>query len=234
MGLIFGIIGAMLAGLGLAKKSELSKGKSMYSVQSWRDLAVRMAGDIPVPFILKWIQIESGGNPCATGKWMAGSVVGESGIGQLYYPDDFTRQKIDINKFRAACQGGAGSISENCIRPLTGEELNLQMKSLVDYINYARSKASNRLAGVGLRWTGQDYWKLVKLVHALPVLLIKGLAYKPSNWDDFAAVINKLNVPNWIVSGKNKDGTPKYYTQQKIRDCLANADNCGSAVGGNV
>lgn len=36
-------------------------------VERWRPEVTRRAGDLPVDGILQWIQIESGGNMCATG-----------------------------------------------------------------------------------------------------------------------------------------------------------------------
>lgn len=251
MGLVFGFIGAFLAALGFRKASSntgtLSIGNkkpmtSMYNTESWRGVAKTLAKDIPVPFILKWIEIESGGNPCATGGALdRDGHTKEAGIFQFYYPDDYKRLGVSIDVIRACCEGGSYSKSQVCDRALTGSEINTQMQSGIDYINKARQTSEAQLASVGAKWGKSDkgYWKLVKLQHALPTiasmgipLVTKILGRAPSSWNEFRSVVEqKLNVPEWIYAGYSIKGVKQYYSQAKIIQCLNNAERTGDAIG---
>jgi len=248
MGWVIGILTTFL--VILAKKSSANTSisqhpvNSLYNAESWRSLFNEMRGDIPQSFGMKWMEVESDFNPCATGGGIAsnGKTL-ESGLTQLFYPDDYNRLGYNIDKMRAYCQNGSRGASQVCIRALTQDEKVEQVKSVVDFINDSRSY----IARVGIRWdkSTPDYWIMVKLKHGIPAVLIKGwnegtriLGHIPNDWNDFKKAVRVLNIATigkypttgWIVAGKLKDGRDYYYTQATINKVLFNAEKVGSVV----
>ena len=120
------------------------------------------------------------------------------------------------------------------MRPLTGEELNMQMDGLIRYINRLRGIATQLLVGLGINWgvTNSDYWIAVKLYHGLPLLFKKGftegtakLGRPPVSWRELRSVIvTHLNKPNWIK------GSRGYYAPSRIIEVLNNAERAGSVL----
>jgi len=90
-----------------------------YSLTFWQPIVQHvLASDAPavatrpgaLPFSMKWLELESAGNPCAIGRIDQLSADGsnpyprEIGIGQAYNPDDLRAQGIDPAALRAYCQ----------------------------------------------------------------------------------------------------------------------------------
>lgn len=153
------------------------------SVEQWRDLVTRYAGGIPVEFLLAWIKVESGGNPCDY-TWLR-----ESGIFQLMYPDNLAQAGVTEDALRTACDPAQAqqciSYRSDCnaqpIRPLTDDESTLQVTSGIQYVNACRAYV-DRFVNWSTR--SADYWKMVKMVHVLPSPVAK-FASSSANWDDF-------------------------------------------------
>jgi hypothetical protein len=85
-----------------------------YSLQSWAPIVARLIPQVapraPQAFVMKWLEIESGGNPCAVGdpgQLGPDGNPAEIGIGQLYNPDDFVAFGARAGDFRAYCQPAA-------------------------------------------------------------------------------------------------------------------------------
>ena len=105
------MIPAILAFLGLGfligqKKASASPvADPSYPVSIWRALIKKLApASLDVEFVLKWIEVESNGNPCAVGSLKAFGPDGnprEMGIGQFYNPDDVVRLKLTGSELRA-------------------------------------------------------------------------------------------------------------------------------------
>lgn len=164
---------------------------------------------VPIEFALSWMQKESGGNPCAWGTATQKGPDGhprEQGLGQLYNPDDFKRFGIPSGAFRVYCIPG----TQKCSRELTPTEIAAQVKALYQLIQFHRSKAEESVRKNGLRWSGRDFWRLVKLDHALPGLMRRGVAAvtvalgrPPRDWYEFKSS---------MLSGKVRldPGTEKY------------------------
>lgn len=133
-------------------------------VEAWRSLIEEKAEGtgLPIDFLLMWVQRESYGNPCALG------IPGvEAGIAQTYHPDD-DRFGATFDELRAACVPG----KHEQARSLTADEKDLQVTSLVGLVKNARDAARAQMKRAGVKWSesSSDFWKLVKLRHALPAL----------------------------------------------------------------
>ena len=86
------------------------------NVARWTALLVPgcLANGIQLPYALKWIEIESGGNPCAIGDPSQRGPDGqprELGIAQLHNPDDLRRVGVTGAELRAYCVPGTAAMS---------------------------------------------------------------------------------------------------------------------------
>lgn len=227
-----GIAGLLAALTG--KKKESSGKKVSYTVEDWIPLMELLAANanLPqeaLPFVMAWMQHESGGNPCAWGTATAKGPDGhprEQGIGQLYNPDDFTRFDIPSGAFRVYCIPG----TQKCSRELTAEEMMAQAKGFMKLVTRSREVAGLASAKVGLQWTGKDRWKLVKLVHGLPGLVKQGLSRTttklgrpPKNWQEFKVTIDETKLD---------DGTERY--RAIFPRLFANAEKTAAALPDDV
>lgn len=147
-----------------------------------------LAHGIQLPYALRWIEIESGGNPCACGYPAARGPDGhprELGIAQLYNPDDLRRLGVTGAQLRAYCVPGSDhpvkfkgkvvrGFSSVLSRQLTTEEMQDQADATIKLIVHCMLTAARDLAKVnaGAAWSlsRRNYWALVKLQHALPGL----------------------------------------------------------------
>lgn len=141
------------------------------SVQRWSPLVQQYAGSIPLPYLLAWIQKESAGNPCSY------TSLHESGIFQLMPPGNTDVASTSEAALRAACIGATQSAS----RALTASETQEQVKSGLQYVNWARDYARKYV-----NWpeTSPDFWKMVKMVHVAPAR-VKEYAPGASSWAEF-------------------------------------------------
>jgi hypothetical protein len=193
-----------------------------YDVESWRGLVTKLAGDIPVAFVQAWNTKESGGNPCAFGSANAKGPDGnplEMGLGQLYNPDDFDALGIDAGSWRTYCEAG----TQNVTRDLTADECTSQVKGLIGLINRCRTAA--RKFNPGWSETSADFWRLVKLNHALPGLLqgmtavTKQLGRAPNDWAEFRATVVTVTL----------DTETMKYSSEFDKE-LDNAETTGGAI----
>lgn len=204
---------------------------SHYSVESWIPYLAPLIAttDIPLLFCTNWIRIESGGNPCAYGSATAFGPDGtprEQGIAQLWNPDDFEKLKVPSGSFRAYCVPG----TQTCSRPLTSAEMDAQARSLIGLIQSCQAYATRVLVASGAKglpgWQGQNYWRLVKLVHATPGL-VKGMSYvteklgrAPADWDEHKnGVLGGIKLDQGTERGR--DGFARLF---------ANAERTASGV----
>lgn len=174
------------------------------------------AAGIPTAYAQKWNEVESVGQPCAVG-WPFASFDGvhplESGIAQLYGPDDYKALGIDPAAFRAYCapqymatykdangkQRQALAFSQNHTRALTPAEMNAQAKALIDKIVISAHLADQLLAG---RWDRNsfDYWAFVKLRgHGIPALagcipIVADYRGHFPSWAEFRANVHQPEV----------------------------------------
>jgi hypothetical protein len=191
-------------------------------VQSWLPLVSRLAGDIPVAFVQAWNTRESGGNPCAFGNANATGPDGnprEMGLGQLYNPDDFKALGINATSWRSYCQAGTQTVTRN----LTSDECTSQVNGLLGLIKRCRTAA--RQCNPGWSETSADFWRLVKLNHALPGLLhgmttvTSKLGRKPKDWSEFRATVVTVTL----------DANTMKYSSDFAKE-LDNAEKTGGVV----
>lgn len=182
-------------------------------VEAWRPLVESYAGDLPIGFLLAWIQRESGGNPCSY------TSAGESGIFQLMPPDNIATAGTSVAALRAACVGS----SQTRARALTIDEMNEQVRSGIQYVNAMRAIAHAKLDANGVDWGEDtpDFWQFVKLQHAYPGPSSGWLANAaiqlgapPANWPEMRSTISGydtvLNNAEWVGAFGAGGGTFPY------------------------
>lgn len=166
------------------------------SVEIWRPAIEKAAGDLPVEFLLAWIQRESDGNPCSY------TSMHESGIFQLMPPDNTNVAGTTEAALRTACVGSSMRLDH----ALTSDEVNEQVRSGIQFVTYARQYAHDQLNAVGADWpeTSADFWRMVKMVHVSPVA-VRRLAdaaqhygRAPQSWDEYAQVAANYVPQGWI------------------------------------
>lgn len=156
------------------------------SVLRWGPLLQKYAGSIPIPYLYAWIKKESNGNPCSY------TTLRESGIFQLMPPGNTSEGGTSEAALRAACVASTQQAS----RPLTEAETEEQVKSGLQYLNYAKSYARKY---VDWPESSTDFWKMVKMVHVAPAR-VKQYAPGARNWAEFRArAAAGGNTPaNWL------------------------------------
>lgn len=198
-------------------------------VEAWRSLIEQKAdgSDLPIDFLLAWVQHESGGNPCSLG------IPGvEAGIAQTYHPDD-DRFGATFDELRAACVAETQKLA----RPLTAAEKGLHVTSLVAYVKNARDVTRKQIAGAGITWpeSSPDFWNLVKLRHALPAWGASylgpcgdALGRPPSSWGEFREWIEGLSESEVVAINR---AVKPWASLQQRRRLFDNAEKTGGAVG---
>lgn len=196
----------------------------------WTPLATEMGGSIPVDFLLRWIQKESGGNPCSKGVWGG---PWEAGIGQVYFDKDQRSTAIfgaTLDQLRAACVIDSQTVA----RPLTDDEMRIQMSSLVDMATRYIVVAGGKLDALGETWGAGDILCLAKLYHALPVLCTTHLSLAShdghaSSWDDYVSYMESMSKDELIAFDLRAGytaghGAAPYYPIARL---FANAQSTG-------
>ncbi len=205
------------------------------------------AAGCPVPYAVKWLDMESGGNPCAIGYPPAKGPDGnprEMGIAQFYNPDDVKRFGLTGDELRAYCVPGdqheimwkgkrIKGFSGKLLRNLTPDEITRQADAAVKLIKRSMTSATSDLMGVhaGTAWSPRqaNYWTLVKLQHGLPGVARSGmpavtkfLGRAPSGWKEFRATLPKVKLDA---------GTEKWMKDNpgRIEAILDNAEECAHA-----
>jgi hypothetical protein len=216
---------------GLVSVAEADTESFPAPVEAWRSLIEKKADgtDVPVDFLLTWVRYESYGNPCALG--VRGH---EAGIAQTWHPDD-DRFGATYDDLRAPCVEDKQELA----RPLTAAEKDLQVSSLVALVKSARDAARAQMSRAGVTWpeTSSDFWKLVKLRHALPawgsdylVPCSKALGHPPATFAEFREWIESLSDEEVIAINRNVKPFAPLAQRRRLFD---NAEKTGK-VGGEA
>jgi hypothetical protein len=225
---ILGLLG--IGALSRGKSKALNQAKDVImstppTVEQWRPYVEKLIRGfgmhpdgspiIPIPFVMQWITMESGGNPCAVGRPgetdQKGQVL-ESGLFQLMSPHDIALAATSVPEMRACC----GPVSTNrfttqaCLRDLTEQEKLRQIQVGLTYIFECEKLVDAAMHATGTNWskTSNDYWMAIKSHHAGPSLMNPGLAmatrklgHPPANWGEYQeallASIDPKNVPGF-------------------------------------
>lgn len=154
-----------------------------------------------------WIGVESGGNVCAVGEPFARGPDGaprEVGLFQLYNPDDFAKLKAKAVDLRAYCvKPGPGERDpQKQSRALTAEEIAHHVALGIAKMQDCISVASHYMTAAKITWgvNNADFWRMVKLVHALPIIVNTGIAQvarklnrAPLSWSEFRSTYESVN-----------------------------------------
>ena len=179
------------------------------SAEAWRSLVTQLAGDLPTDFMIAWIDVESGGNPCDY------TSLRESGISQLMYPDNLNTAHTTEAAQHPVPPCVAGTSSSASYSSLSPSQQNDQVQGMVTYVNAMRANAHAQLQAVGTDWdesTG-DFWKLVKMNHVAPATIPPALqaalaanGTPPPDWATFAQFASANGVPTAWLSNASKVG----------------------------
>src|SRR5271163_997129 len=143
------------------------------TTEAWRPTVQAYAGDLPIEFLMAWIYRESNGSPCSWTKYQ------EAGIFQLMPPDNVTQGGTTLALIHPVPPCAAGAQTSIWFNDLSPDQANEQVRSGVQYVNYARTRAHQFLtANGGQDWdeSTTDFWTLVKYYHNLPGTIAAGLA----------------------------------------------------------
>jgi hypothetical protein len=225
------------------KKQLLNQKLTMeYTPQTWQPLIEVLADQhipqLDVPYLMEWITLESDGNPCAIGDPVNGegsNFPQEMGIMQVYNPDYISILGFDPAELRAYC---GANFSQSVTRILTQDEMMYQGNLLIKLVDYCVTESNQYMMQASIAWgiNTQDYWKAVKLWHALPGL-VKGFPFvtqklgrPPVDWKECIATLNTF--------GPNYGGQVDNPTDAQVRaynrawTAFNNANSCGNAFSG--
>jgi len=179
-----------------------------YTMDSWAALLNDMAParHIAPSAARTWMLLESGGNPAAVGTVYPNGRVArdadgnilESGLFQLYSPQEIRLAGTTVAKMRAGCSTREGSraIIQSMVRYLTVPEAHEHIRAGLTFIEYCRGVAATAADAAHLSWSTADMWALTKLRHGLPVLINPGLPLvsrllgrPPQSFDEFTSLL---------------------------------------------
>lgn len=197
------ILGLIILGMTSDKKP----GIAPPAMRQWEPLAgpPSEARGIPPRYTLRWIEMESAGNPCAIGNPTEQGPDGyprEMGLAQSYNPDDLNAARVKSEAMRAYCVPGSDHLvnyrgrmvrgfSGELRRHLTPEEMQQAIEVAVATIATASDAASRIMQQAGAQWSERDYWTFVKLRHNMPglakglIAVARGLGRAPASWAEF-------------------------------------------------
>jgi hypothetical protein len=156
------------------------------TVLQWTPLLQQYGSAYPLQFLYAWLKKESGGNPCSY------TTLRESGIFQLMPPGNTSQGGTTEAALRAACSGS----SQQATRALTQAEAAEQVRSGIQYLDYAKGYARQY---VDWPESNPDFWKMVKMVHVAPAR-VKQYAPGSSSWAQFRqkAAAGGDTPANWL------------------------------------
>lgn len=237
-------------GIGVAREHEVaddvtSAGVRAPTMADWSAVLAPgvLSAGLQLPYVLTWIDLESGGNPCEIGDPRQKGPDGlprELGIAQVYNPDDLRASGATGAELRAYCVPGdqhevlyrgriVRGFSKALLRPIAPDEMARQARLAVDLVARSATSADRdlRAVGAGPAWsrTRRDFWRLVKLQHGLPGIsrvglpaVTKKLGRPPADWAEFRRTLASVTLD---------PGTEKY--RAEFERILNNAERCADA-----
>lgn len=178
--------------------------------ERWRKALERIAGWVPVDFLLAWMDTESGGRPAIV------SSLNERGLFQVH-PDEVAFLHMTPDEFQRLTT-----------------DASLALRYGVKAARLYAFQAKKALNAVGADWHGRDFWKLVKLYHGafgMPSSALNAFARVngrgPRDWPElYAFVISEANAGHDLVPGNVKLSQVLRRLSQFVMD---NAEKTGEA-----
>ena len=201
-------------------------------VERWRAEVARRAKDLPVPAILEWILIESGGDMCAVG------TAAEAGIFQLSFPDD-ARYGATLEGLRAICQRSRQKDPTD-ISWMSESDLDMEVGAGIRKILAARDVVRRVFASSGVTWpeTSFDFGAAIKQVHAAPAVItelvpkIVNSGGPPASWPELRQHVMAFPVGQMGAGLRKLAGAPsRHGLANRLEDTLRNAEFVGHAWG---
>lgn len=133
--------------------------------RDWTETLSRLAPDIPLGFMLAWIEWESGGNPCGvgmkgTGYWR------EAGIAQIDFDTTNSAYGTNSNVVRMESAGVCNLADAIQHKALTQAQADahaaVNIKLFRTCIAYAKAAVPE--------WSGPDFYAVAKTAHGYPGL----------------------------------------------------------------
>jgi hypothetical protein len=177
------------------------------AVQDWRPAVQALAGGLPgqraVDRVLRWISIESCGNPCSidgSKKWQtAAGWIQDAGVMQIYFD---TQNTVIDGATSASLRINCVGTTQQQTRTLTDAERQSLLAPQIAWLASAISDAQSQLDAVGAAWTERDQWRWYKAVtHGLPAYakcmmwtVVNRLGRAPNDWDEFKSTAQTITA----------------------------------------
>ena len=175
---------------------------------AWRSDVEAQAGMLPVDFLMEWISVESGFNPCSY------TSLQEAGIFQLMAGDNMAQGGTTMAQQHPVPPCVAGVQTSANRASLTDDQAYEQVRAGIQYVNFCKDKASALLNMYGYGdsggWSFDHYsaWCMTKMVHVAPAVIpgmlhagLAGAGGVPADWDDMVQYVT--NVPaSWLANAR--------------------------------
>lgn len=199
-------------------------------VERWRREVARRSKDLPVPALLEWIRIESGGDMCSTGTPY------EVGIFQLAFPTD-AKYGASLEGLRAICRKSQRQDPTD-ISWLSEGELDMEVGAGVRKVLAARDDVRQVFAQNRVTWpeTSFDFGSAVKQIHAAPAViteLVPKLTRQggpPASWNELRRRVMAFPTAQMGPGLLALWNLPsKHGLRNRLEDTLDNAEHVGRA-----
>ena len=199
-------------------------------VERWRGEVSRRSKGLPVPALLEWIRLESGGDMCSIG------TPSEVGIWQLMFPGD-AKYGATLEGLRALC-GKSRQHDPSDISWLSESELDMQVGAGIRMVLAARDEVRRVLALSRIAWpeTSFDFGSAVKQIHAAPAVITELLPKlvrqggPPASWNEMRQRALTFPIDQMGPGLRSLAHAPsRHGLRNRLEDTLSNAEGVGRA-----
>jgi hypothetical protein len=207
-----------------------AQGRFPALVERWRGEVTRRSKDLPVPALLEWILIESGGDMCSIG------APSEVGIFQLMFPGD-AKYGASLEGLRAICRKSKQQDPSN-LSWLSEGELDMEVGAGIRKILAGRDEVRRAIAQNRIAWpeTSFDFGSVVKQIHAAPAViteLLPKLSHQggaPASWNEMRRRALAFPIDQLGKGLRSLALAPsRHGLRNRLEDTLNNAEGVGRA-----
>lgn len=214
-------------------------------VERWRPEVTARAGDLPVDPLLRWIEMESGGDMDSRGMPNR-----EIGIWQLDYPGDGKKFGGSFAQLEDIARRSNERSNPFDLSWLSDEELDVEVGAGIRMITAARNTVRRVLGENGIAWpeSSFDFGTAIKQIHATPAVITELLpkitkreGRPPANWKELHRLVNEFPIDQMsgvYPAGHKFAGKPyglrllalapsKHGLKNRLEDTLRNAEEFG-------